>query len=1111
VADDRTPEQDAPHPLVVIGSSAGGIDALTTLMRGLPSDFGAPILVVQHLDPKRESHLGDILARHAQLTVRTVANRDRLEVGTVFVIPADRHVTIRDHSIQLESGGEHNRPSPSIDRALASAAEAYGEGLVAVILTGAGSDGAAGARYVKAAGGTVVIQNPETATYPWMPLSLSPTTVDVVVELESMAELLVALVSREFIPARADDDRAVSAFLEQVRERTGLDFSQYKRPTILRRLQRRLVATGAGSLREYLSRVDENPEEMQRLANTFLIKVTQFFRDPDLYAHLRTQIMPDLIAAAGERGGEVRIWSAGCATGEEAYSLAIVASEAVVDSGADVRLRIFATDVDAMAVEFARRGVYPASAVEPVSDELRQRYFVDLGGQHEVKRDLRRLIAFAHHDLGQRAPFPRIDMVVCRNVLIYFTAELQRRALQLFAFSLRDHGYLVLGKAETTTPNSEFFVMAQPRLKIYRRQGAAALPPTVSPDRHRIAGPHDKPSARRPVPDGRLALRLGDDLDRARLRASRADEVIMRLPVGVVLIDGNYDIVSINASARNLLGVHGAAIGQDLIHLVHGVPSSDLRRTVDRAFRGEPARTVWEIPVMESTSGERVALEVLTYRHAVATDGSAELVALLVRDVTQERHEAQDVVARLDAVSATAQRLEMQVTQMASAAERLREANTELITVNAELRSQVDELVVSNEEVQAATEEVETLNEEMQATNEELETLNEELQATVEELNTTNDDLEAKSDELQGLAISLEHQREVSEAERARLFAVLSAMGDAVIVVNQHGRPELTNEAFDSTFGDGPLEMEDEAGLVLGADEAPWLQMAGGMPFTVRFAATTRDGQRRWFEAKGEPIGPDGGPGGVVVMRDVTERSIQQLQDEFVSMLSHELRTPLTGVSAYLELLERDLGAEAGTEETNRHRYASRALGQVRRFAGLVNELFDANRLRTGHMSYHWQQVPLRPIIEEAVSVTRPRAGSHTIRVVSRTRSALRINADADRLQQVFINLLANAVQHAPESDAIDVTIERVEASAVVSVRDHGPGMSAEERARIVSGLAHHQAQNESSEGLGLGLFIAGSILDAHGGSLTVESEKGEGSTFKVQLPLLARARGRST
>src|SRR5262245_32720188 len=462
--------------LVAVGASAGGIDALSTLASTLPEGFPAPIVIAQHLDPRRRSHLPEILGRKSALPVRSVEERERLEPGVIYLVPANADVVITDHEVslgELQGGG----PRPSVDRLLKTAAESFGEQLIAVILSGEGSDGAEGARAVKQAGGTVVIQDPQTAAHPSMPLSLAPPTVDIIARLESIGPLLNARLTGACQPVPADDEARLERFLKQLRDQTGIDFASYKRPTITRRLQRRMAAVGATSLRDYQRYLGRNPAEYDRLASSFLIKVTDFFRDADLYAYLREHIVPELISYAADHDQEIRVWSAGCATGEEAYSLAILLADALGDDSSRFNVRVFATDIDNDAINFARRGIYPPSSVEAVPPELIDRYFQRLDDAFEIRKQIRSLTVFGQHDLAQRAPFPRIDLAVTRNVLIYFTPELQKRALQLFAFSLREGGILVLGKAESVGQLPDYFVAEEPRLKVYRRQGERVLIP----------------------------------------------------------------------------------------------------------------------------------------------------------------------------------------------------------------------------------------------------------------------------------------------------------------------------------------------------------------------------------------------------------------------------------------------------------------------------------------------------------------------------------------------------------------------------------------------------------------------------------------------------------
>jgi two-component system, chemotaxis family, CheB/CheR fusion protein len=904
--------------LVVIGASAGGIEALAILVATLPPDFPAPIVLAQHLDPRRPSHLQEILTRRSTLPVRTVVDRAHLEPGVIFVVPANRHVRISDHAIALQAAGA-GRPIPSVDLLLSSAAALYGDKLIAVILTGTGSDGAAGARAVKAAGGTVVIQNPDTALYPGMPRSLAPTTVDAVANLEQIGPLLYDLLAGGTVPVQPNEEEVLAAFLAQVRERNGIDFNRYKMGTIRRRLQRRIVVTETGNLAGYLQYLDTHPDEYGRLVSSFLIKVTEFFRDPKLFAVLRETVLPELIAAARQHDNTLRLWSAGCATGEEAYSLAILVAEGLGADLDDVDIRIFATDVDEDAVAFARRGVYHASALGGVSAALRTRYFTADGDAYQVKKRVRSLVVFGQHDLGQRPPFPRLDLVLCRNVLIYFTPDLQTRTLQLFAYALRDGGILVLGKAETANPLGASFAPMHRGQQIYRRQGERLpLPPVRLADT--LAGP-----GQRVAPPARATGQPPAADQPVWGPIPRADQhITLTLPIGVAVVDRRYDIQSINGAARRLLAIYGPAIGEDLLHLAPALPHTALRTAIDTVVREGTSSVLDEVAVEDALTGEPRYLRLTCQPQRVEWETSAvELVTIVVTEITADvraRQALEEQARTLDAALHASQqqtdtalrqvqqeaqaehmRQEQALARLVTASRQLTEANQELLAVNEELRASHEAFQLSTQEAQTTAEEIETVNEEMQATNEELETLNEELQATNEELNIANDDLHARSLELQDLA-------QTSQEERARLAAVLAGMGDAVLVVDAAGAPILTNAAYARLFGGerASFAAGDEQGQRLPPAATPQARAARGETFRMEFTTVDAAGQRCWYEASGQPLtGGDGvGPGGVVVIRDSTAR---KAQEEDVRVRETRLRLLLEQTPAIIWSTDTDL------------------------------------------------------------------------------------------------------------------------------------------------------------------------------------------------------------
>jgi two-component system CheB/CheR fusion protein len=438
------------------------------------------------------------------------------------------------------------------------------------------------------------------------------------------------------------------------------------------------------------------------------------------------------------------------------------------------------------------------------------------------------------------------------------------------------------------------------------------------------------------------------------------------------------------------------------------------------------------------------------------------------------------------------------VRQLVQTNRQLLEANQELTSANEELRMTNEEFLMSNEEAQAAIEEVETLNEELQATNEELETLNEELQSTIEELNTTYDDLHARSVELQNLA-------RTSEEERARLSAILVSMADAVLVVDATGAINLTNAAFDATFGptgDG-LTPQDEDGRELPPEESPRQRAAHGEAFSMEFTTTDGKGNRRWYEVNGQPLGDQGsGPsGGVLILRDITERSLRRLQDEFLALASHELRTPIQPLQTAIQMVQRSLRQQPSNEQLQRA--TDIAMEQTRRLSQLVDDLLDASRLQTGKFTFNRERMRLDDLARSVIETAHMMSGAHQITLLGEN-GPLPILGDARRLEQAILNLISNAVKHAPDSEHIELLLRREGNEAVLEVRDHGPGI-------VESDLPHlftrfFQVARSTPEwvgGLGLGLYIAQEIALAHDGRITVASKRGEGTTFSLRLPLL--------
>jgi two-component system CheB/CheR fusion protein len=1077
------PTGDRDSQLVVIGSSAGGIEALSRVVASLPADFPAPVLIAQHLDPRRASHLAEILERHATMPIKIVKDGQSLQNGVIFVIPSNHLAEIVSEQVRLRPA-RPGRVAPSVDLLLESAAKAFGAGLMAVILTGTGTDGSAGAWHVKEHGGSVVIENPATAMFASMPGSVSPSLIDARADIDSIGAVVRDLLAVASAPAKGREPDDLGGLLEMIRERSGIDFGTYKRATIQRRLRGRMSATSQPSVAGYADLVERDPDEYSRLVSSLLIKVTQFFRDPKVFQYLRERVLPELIA--GQEGRELRLWSAGCSSGEEAYSLAIVLAE--VPGNELLPVRIFATDVDAAAIAFARRGVYPPGAIKSVPAALRSRYFARTEGGYEVAKRLRALMIFGEHDLGAQAPFPRIDLILCRNVLIYFTAPMQRVALETFAYSHREGGRLVLGPSETVAALPGMYAEEHGRLRVYRRlPGARTVPltrsaPAVAPIHPEIAPVRWLPPVR-------------GDGQRAMDSTPSADRLVLGLGVGIVVVDAKYDIVRINTSARRLLGIHGIAFEQDFVHLAEALSSTSIREAIDAALRGESTAATYTIEAADVL--DDAVRSLATFVHPYLDEARA-IHGAVIELVDATRSERDRV---------THARATRRIEKAAAANRRLLRENEELSIAIGELRAANQQMLHASQQAEAGREEVETLNEEFQATNEELETLNEELTASVEELRIANDDLAARTEELRLQALELEQQKLHAEEEHVRLESILASLGDAVVAGARDGATLATNVAYDRLFGgrDAEIEPHDLAGLPLPQHDWPQQRAARGERFRMEFAVRAPDGTRRWFEAVAEPLAvKDRTWGGVVAIRDVSERTMRLSLERLMAAAGHEIKTPAAAIHNYIQLVNRHLASGNQKEAAT---YAARALAQTTRLGQLTERLFDVGLIQSGQLDITDEPVNLVAVVREAVQAAEVMPGAPEIRVFG-ARRGMRVRGDAARLSQVVLNLLTNAIEHAPRSATIDVTVRRVGRHAEVEVRDYGDGISPDGLPKLFE--AYARLGRGRRTGLGLGLYVAREIVTAHGGQIDASSQEGEGTTLRVRLPLrkaTARAR----
>ena len=467
-------------PVVGVGASAGGLEAFTQLLRHVPPDTGMAFVLVQHLDPTHTSLLGEVISRATEMPVAEAADGVRVEPDHVYVIPPNADLGMADGRLTVASGAAGARPHLPIDAFFRDLARERGPRAIGVVLSGTASDGTEGLRAIQAENGVTIAQEPASAKFPGMPESaIAAGVVDQALPIVGIAEALTRLAKHPYVaagkPEGARDDDAIAAICGVVRRATGVDFTAYKASTFDRRLARRMALRQTATHPEYLALLERDAEEPIALYEDALIHVTSFFRDPEVFDALKRDVFPAILAHKTERA-PVRVWVAGCSTGEEVYSLAIALLEYLSDGAGDGShaVQLFGTDASERAIERARRGVYAEGALRDIGEERRRKYFTKVDGAFVIRKSVRDLCVFVHHDLATDPPFSKLDLVSCRNVLIYFGPDLQRRIVAMLHYCLVQPGFLLLGASESIGGFPDLFSVVDKDHKIFARTAAAS-------------------------------------------------------------------------------------------------------------------------------------------------------------------------------------------------------------------------------------------------------------------------------------------------------------------------------------------------------------------------------------------------------------------------------------------------------------------------------------------------------------------------------------------------------------------------------------------------------------------------------------------------------------
>ena len=747
-------------PIVGIGASAGGVEALEQFFRSLPAGNGLAFVVVTHLPPDRESMLSEILGRATRMPVVDAPDGEKVEAEHVYVLPPSAILTIRGGNLQLRRTGPADRERAPIDVFFTSLAADQAEHAIGVVLSGGGHDGTLGLKAIKEHGGLTIAQgaNVTRPRFAEMPSSaVAAGIVDLELPVETIPQRIIGYVRSwgEFDTGQRSD--ALTTILNLLRARTGHDFREYKERTFQRRVQRRMQVVQTTKLEDYAARLQSEPDEVSALFRDLLIGVTDFFRDAAAFQALETLVIPKLFEDKGA-DDELRVWVPGCSTGEEVYSIAILLREHLEKSSTPPKVQVFGTDIDEIAMGVARAARYPASVVKEVSPKRLRRFFVHEAGTYRVVKELRDMCIFSAHSVIRDPPFSRQDLISCRNLLIYLTPGLQAQIIPLFHYALRPSGYLFLGSSENVSRHSELFVTLDRKNRIFRRRDLVAPPLPL----HQFL-PQMRREAARPEKNNSGLSQRSDTLRRA------ANTIVEHFAPSFVIVDETNQTLYFSSGTGKYLQPAAGPPNRDIVAMARPGLRPDLRAALHRA----------------KETGQRVVCD----RINVQINGGMQMVSLAVEPIVEGKEIAYGVVftdrepisAQQDDIPRT-ERSEGQDTtvqliekELQETKERLQSTIEELETANEEFRSSNEELLSVNEELQSTNEELETSKEELQSVNEELQTVNHELSSKIEELDLANSDLNNLFRSTQIATIFLDRNLEIRSFTPAvtRLFNLI--------------------------------------------------------------------------------------------------------------------------------------------------------------------------------------------------------------------------------------------------------------------------------------------------------------------------------------------------
>jgi two-component system, chemotaxis family, CheB/CheR fusion protein len=1101
-------------PVVGVGASAGGLEAFKRLIRAIPEDSGVAYILVQHLEPSHESLLVDILQKATRIPVQEITNNVRVEPDHVYVIPSNKLLTANDGRLELSPRGPKSERNMPIDVFFTSLAEVHQGHAIGVVLSGTATDGTLGLKAIKDHGGFTLVQEPSSAAFAGMPQSaIDAEVVDFVLTPEEIPLQLTKLsatfrngLAGEKEDAKSTKEEAFRQLIALLRVRKGTDFTYYKQTTIRRRIIRRMGLNKIENIADYLTFFRDNMAEQDLLYQDMLIPVTGFFRDPKTYEVVFESVFPDLLKDKDE-ANPLRIWIAGCSTGEEPYSMAMSLSEYLGDKIGDYKIQIFATDISERSITKARSGIYSKRDMAGLSAERLQKYFTKVNGGFQIDKSIRDMCVFAAHNFLKDPPFAKMSFVSCRNVLIYMETFLQKKALTTFHYALNENGYLLLGHSETTAPAADLFIPYGKSEKIYTRKSVPGKSLHVSSDRKEGNGYTVKKEPGR------------DDFQR-----SADDMVITRFSPPGVVVNEEMEMVQIRGLTGAWLEPSPGKPSLNVLKMVRQGLAFELRNALHKA-RTDNLPVVKEgIPLHSPDKQQLVTIEVIPllntveryylvlFRNTLAAGGTTGSDGEGRTGIGEERGRAES------------ERNEQLQRELAQLREDMRAITEDQEAVNEELQSANEELLSGSEELQSLNEELETSKEEIQSTNEELTTLNQELFDRNDQLNAARLYSDSIVATIREPLIILDKDMKVKTANRSyyRKFMTTEETTEGKLFYQlangQWNMPALRSMLEHSLSVEGRIadfeikyRFEDSGERVLLLNACRIARKDNAELLILLAIEDVTDARRRENDLVSFSRELENKVDERTISLKESNSSLKQSNDsleQFATIASHDLQEPLRKIRTFSALLHqrhsKEMGGDAGE-------LVSKISLAAQRMSGLIHDVLNFSKVLDSSV---FEQVDLNGILRN-VLVDFDLQIEQENAVITHDELPV-IRAVPLQMNQLFYNLLSNALKFSRPDTAPVIRIScRIlpagEAPKHLSLNDHtsyceiiiqdnGIGINEKFSEQIFLIFQRLNAR-EHFEGTGIGLALCKRIVLGHKGEIYMTSTVGIGTAFHILLP----------